>query len=150
MTHTYICYRVHVIFSTAERRRLINPRIESELWKYIGGVARNYDMKAHAVGGVEDHIHILLAMPPTMSLAKAVQVIKANSSRWMKAKGCSEFAWQQGYAAASVSFSNQEKVAKYILRQREHHARQSSEAEWEEFLRKNILKPMPSLRDSDS
>jgi putative transposase len=149
MSHTYVCLRFHVIFSTAQRRPFIDPKLESELWKYIGGVARNYGMKAHEVGGVEDHVHILLAIPPTISLAKGVQVIKANSSRWMKEKGRREFAWQQGYAAATVSLSIHEKVVAYIRNQREHHARQSSRAEFDAFLRRHLLNPMPSLRDSN-
>jgi putative transposase len=148
MSHNHVCTRFHIIFSTAHRRRMIDKDIELELWKYIGGIARNCGMTAHQVGAIEDHIHILL--PPTMTLAKAVGVIKANSSRWMKERGCREFGWQAGYAAATVSLSIHDKVATYIRGQREHHKRQSSQAEFEAFLRKRLLDPMPSLRDSET
>src|SRR5262245_23150101 len=114
MSHAYVCNKVHIIFSTIGRRRLIRDELQTELWKYIGGIARAYDMKALRVGGVEDHVHILLSLPATMPVAQAVQVIKANSSRWLKGKGVSEFAWQKGYAVGTVSASALERVSAYI------------------------------------
>ena len=136
MAHSYVSQKSHIIFSTAGRRPTIHAGIQPELWKYIGGVARAYGMKAQKVGGVEDHVHILLSMPPTISIAKAVQVIKANSSRWMKGKVVG-FAWQKGYASGSVSASRIESVFRYIANQGTHHRRQTFEDELLEFLEKH-------------
>jgi REP element-mobilizing transposase RayT len=138
MSHAYICNKAHIIFSTAGRRKWIREEVQPELWKYIGGVARAYGMKAQKVGGVEDHVHILLSIPATISVAKAVQVIKANSSRWMKTK-VRQFAWQKGYAAGSVSASRIEPVSQYIANQRQHHQRQTFEDELLEFLKRHRI-----------
>lgn len=74
------------------------------MWSYIGGICKAENIFVHAIGGMDDHIHLLLQIPPVLSLAKAVNVIKANSSRWMNDLG-RQFAWQQGYGAFSVSAS---------------------------------------------
>jgi putative transposase len=143
MSHSYICNKAHIIFSTAGRRKWIPEEVQPELWKYIGGVARAYGMKAQKVGGVEDHVHILLSIPATMSVAKAVQVIKANSSRWMKIK-VKLFAWQKGYAAGSVSASRIEQVSRYISNQKQHHRKQTFENELLEFLQKHGIEYDPA------
>ncbi len=102
MAHSYVCVYVHVVFSTKDRRPLI-PEEKTRLpWKYLGGIANNYGTKALAAGGMPDHVHILLSLASEMSVAKAVNVLKSNSSKWMRAQS-RQFAWQEGYAAFSVS-----------------------------------------------
>ena len=81
MANSYISLYVHYVFSTKERLPLILPELQNRLWAYIGGIARKNKMKALAVGGTEDHIHILLSLPATMSISKAIQLIKGNSSK---------------------------------------------------------------------
>ena len=87
-------------------------------------------------GGTSNHAHLLIALPATMALAKAVQVLKANSSRWLGEHGL-DFAWQEGYGAFSVSASSVAAVRRYIEHQTEHHAKYSFEDEFLSFLRKS-------------
>lgn len=84
MPHSYVSALYHIVFSTKGRRKSITPTIADRLWPYIGGIARENGMRALAVGGVEDHAHLLLALPATMALAKAVQLLKGTSSRWLR------------------------------------------------------------------
>src|SRR5205823_5532535 len=95
MSHTYARNYVHVIFSTRERHRKLLAPIRPELWAYIRGIACNYGIHLAAIGGTEDHVHILMALPPKLSLAHALCAIKANSSKWMNENG-HLFSWQGG------------------------------------------------------
>jgi putative transposase len=136
MPHSYICCLVHVVFSTAERRPLIGEEIRDRLHAYIGGMARENRMAGIAVGGVADHVHVLLSIPRTIPVAKAVQLLKGGSSKWLyetfpESKG---FAWQEGYAAFSVGISQREKTVAYIQGQAEHHKRISFAEEFAKFL----------------
>src|SRR5882724_10662193 len=83
MPHTYVSDLVHCVFSTKELRKLIRPETQSDLWSFIGGIARKNGFKALIVGGTEDHVHILLSLLAVMPLAKAVQLLKGAPSRWM-------------------------------------------------------------------
>ena len=133
MSHTYCSNRLHVIFSTKDRKRRISPEIQPRLWGYIAGIARHHGFEAIKVGGAEDHVHALLVLPPSMPLAKAVQLLKGSSSKHLnetRAAG-DHFAWQEGYGAFSVSASQTQSVMHYIENQPAHHARRSFE---EEFL----------------
>jgi len=138
MSHTHVSVRVHCIFSTKERRKIIPIEMQPRLWGYIGATATKLGMKTFAVGGIEDHAHALIALPPTMMLSEAIQKIKANSSRWMGEQGI-EFAWQEGYGAFSVSISRMDETIAYIQKQHEHHKRKSFEEEWAEILRRHGL-----------
>lgn len=99
---------------------MIPDNLQEALWRYIRGIGRNHGIAIDAVGGMEDHVHLLLLLPAKMDIAKAVQTLKANSSRWMR-QSVSGFRWQDGYAAVSVSASNARAVAEYIEHQQEHH-----------------------------
>ena len=79
MAHSYLCCLVHVVFSTAGRRPLIREAMQERLHAYLGGIARENEMAALAVGGVEDHVHLLLSLSRTVSVSKAVQLLKAGS-----------------------------------------------------------------------
>jgi len=127
MGHTYICNRIHVVFSTEGRKPLINEDIQPRLWAYMGGVARNLELTVHALNGIEDHVHLLVSLPGTNGLSKMVQSVKANSSRWMRQNGISKFTWQEGFGAFSVSESNMAVTMRYIARQKEHHKKFLSE-----------------------
>ena len=133
MSHSYICCLIHVVFSTADRRPVIRQDALQRLHAYIGGIARKNEMAALAVGGVADHVHTLLSLSRTVAVAKAVQLLKAGSSKWLEesCQGLSGFAWQEGYAAFSVSTSQRDKVVDYILRQAEHHKRMSFAEEFQ-------------------
>jgi REP element-mobilizing transposase RayT len=92
---------------------------------------------AIAVGGIADHVHILLLLPPTMALSTAVQKIKANSSRWIHEQTGRRFEWQEGYAAFSVSISQTNATVDYILRQKEHHQRREFGEELAKILKRH-------------
>jgi REP element-mobilizing transposase RayT len=128
MAHTYSAILLHVVFSTKERRSLIQE--PPKLWAYVAGIARNLAFEPLAVGGTENHLHLLLRLPTSVSVAEAAQKLKANSSRWLKENG-SWLGWQEGYGVFTVSPSNVDAVRRYIQNQPEHHRRSSFE---EEFL----------------
>lgn len=104
----------------------------------MAGIARNHGFEAVKIGGVEDHVHSLFLIPPTIPLAKAVQILKACSSKRLNDIGEAgkDFAWQEGYGAFSVSASHTDEVIKYIENQPAHHAKRSYEDEFLEFLKK--------------
>lgn len=137
MSHTYISDLVHCVFSTKQRRNLIGDDVRDDLWAFLGGIARKNGFKALIVGGTENHVHILLSLPATMPLAKAMQLIKGASSRWMNEKGAGDFAWQEGYGAFTVGISQKEHTMAYIRSQAEHHRKRSFEEEFLGFLKKH-------------
>jgi putative transposase len=136
MSHSYSTVLIHLVFSTKGRRRLIKPDIEPRLWAYIVGIGRNHGIMVHAVGGIEDHLHVLYDLPPTLSRADSIRTIKANSSRWMT-QFSPHFAWQKGSGSFSVSVSNKAAVMHYIAGQREHHKKISFEDEFIALLKKH-------------
>jgi putative transposase len=138
MSHTYIFDLVHVVFSTKNRRNLIPTDTHERLWSFLGGIARKNGFKAIAIGGTENHVHILLSLPATIALAKAVQLIKGASSKWMNTLG-HNFAWQKGYGAFTVGVSGQADTIHYINSQQEHHRKRSFEEEFVAFLAKHKI-----------
>jgi REP-associated tyrosine transposase len=104
VSHAFVKNHIHLVFSTKDRTKSIAKDVQPELWSYMAGICRNQGMAAIAINGMEDHTHLPFHLPPTMSLAKAVQLIKANSSKWMNEHG-RRFAWQEGYSAFGVSVS---------------------------------------------
>jgi putative transposase len=133
---------IHIIFSTKERKLFIDKEIKSDLYAYISGIAKIHDSHIHEIGGVEDHIHILLVLPRTVPLSKLIEEIKKSSSKWCKTRGIryKEFAWQKGYAAFSIGQSNIEALRQYIQNQEKHHEKISSKDEYRNFLIKyNVL-----------
>jgi len=138
MSHSYSSNRVHLIFSTKNREKRLSEELQPRLWPYMAGIARNHGFEAIKIGGVEDHVHALLLLPPTIPLAKAIQVLKACSSKWLNDTGVAgrNFAWQEGYGAFSVSASQSDDVVRYIENQPAHHTRRSYEEEFLDFLKK--------------
>ena len=139
MGNSYISLYIHYIFSTKERLPLIVPEIQDRLWSYMGGVARQNNMKALAVGGMPDHIHILMSLPGTLSISKAIQIIKGNSSKWINEtfEIPGRFSWQKGYGAFSINISILQDTIRYIENQAVHHRRKSFKEECLDFLTKN-------------
>ncbi len=144
MANTYAALYFHVIFSTKNREKTIRRDIESRVWAYLGGIARENGFQAIAVGGTENHVHLLLSLPPTLAVSKAVQLLKGGSSKWIKdtfppGPGVKHFAWQDGYAAFSVSQSQLGGVEKYVLGQPAHHRVKTFEEEYRAFLAKHAI-----------
>ena len=133
MSHTHASVLVHCVFSTKQRASLIHD--PEALWRYLAVVAEDNKITLLAAGGTTNHIHLLLAVPPVLPLAKAVQELKGNSSRWLHEHG-HQFAWQEGYGAFSVSQSQRQTVIDYIGNQAEHHKKWSFEQEFMTLLRK--------------
>ena len=142
MGHTYTTIRLHIVFATLGRRPLILPDVQPRLWDYLGGLGKNHDIPIHAIGGIENHVHMMISAPPAIAVSKIVKTFKAYSSKWMNegAMKGGRFAWQEGYAAFSVSQSNAEKVAEYIRRQVEHHKTHAFEDELRALLVRNGVK----------
>ena len=136
MADTYSKVLVHCVFSTKERRPCIPD--PPSLWSYVRGVARNLGVDAVAVGGTDNHVHLLLRIPPTVTVAGVIRAVKANSSRHLREQGL-RFAWQDGYSAISVSPSQVRPVANYVQRQPQHHAHRSFEDEYTGILRKSAV-----------
>ena len=139
MSHSYVQCRLHCIFSTKNRRNLIPADVQPRLWAYIGGIARENEMTALAIGGTANHAHVLLAIPGTIAIAKALQLIKGGSSLWLHETfpALREFAWQEGYATFSVSASRIDETIRYIQQQDEHHRTLSFEDEFKRFLERH-------------
>jgi putative transposase len=130
MAHTSTHNYIHIVFGTKERGYLIANDFQPKLWRYIAGICRNHDILPFIVGGMPDHVHALVRVPPVLPLAKAVSVIKANSSRWIREHG-TRFSWQEGYGAFSVSSSSLRVVEKYIRDQEIHHRKMNFADEYE-------------------
>jgi putative transposase len=141
--HSHTSLLFHCVFSTKDRLPLIPTPIKSRLWSYVGGIARVNDMKALAVGGIRDHLHVLLSLPPTMAIAKAVQLLKAGSSKWMHEQRVTQSEWQVGYGAFTIGISQVAATKNYILHQEKHHAKKSFAQEWQIFLRRHGLVEHP-------
>ena len=139
MAHTYATLLVHVIFSTKDRRPVLDADLSARLFPYVGGIVRELGGKLMTVGGMPDHIHLLLSLSPTHALSEVMRTVKANSSRWVHEAWAerSAFAWQTGYGAFSVSRSNQDQVRQYIENQAEHHRQLSFKEEFTAFLKRH-------------
>jgi putative transposase len=115
----------------------IPPDFQPQLWSYVAGICKNHGIRAHSIGGATDHI-LLIQLPQTLPLAKAVLTIKSNSSRWAHTQS-HEFAWHDGYAAFSVSASQIPAVLRYIQNQPAHHNKMSFAAEFLTLLKKHNI-----------
>jgi putative transposase len=132
---------IHLIFSTKNRLPTIKPAIQGELHLYLAAILRNDSCPALEVGGARDHVHLLFGLARTASVATLVKELKASSSRWLKTKsaGASDFAWQSGYGAFSVSQSEVDRVAAYIRDQGRHHETLTFEEEYRRLLMKHQI-----------
>ena len=140
MSHTYCCALFHCVFSTKERRKTIAPEIQPRLWAYMGGIAREHQMKALGVGGMEDHVHLLLSLPSSLPIATAMREIKSASSHWMhETFALKDFEWQEGYGAFSIGWVQAESALAFIASQEEHHRKRDFQAEFIAFLKKHRM-----------
>lgn len=139
MSHTYVSELVHVVFSTKGRQCLIPCDAQERLWSFPGGIARKNGFKTIAVGGISNHVHVLMSLPATIPLAKAVQLLKGGSSKWLNETPGRHFEWQQGYGAFSLGISQQEQTVAYINSQAEHHKKRDFEDEFVAFLKKHNI-----------
>ena len=135
--HTFSRNYVHVIFGTGtkDRRKTITQELQTRLWAYLAGIGKNHDIGMLAVGGTGDHVHILLHLPHKIPLAKAVLLLKSNSSKWMNE--VTEFSWQEGYGDFSVNASNLEAVIRCVRNRQKHYRQLGFEEELRAILQKH-------------
>jgi len=138
---SYVCSYLHCVFSTKDRRPFISAQLRERLWPFLGGIARQHEMKAISIGGVQEHVHLLLSLPATMPISKAMQLIKGGSSKWVHESFPDQrlFAWQEKYGAFSVSVSQVDKLIKYIENQEPHHRKMSFQEEFVALLKKHNI-----------
>jgi putative transposase len=141
MANTYTSLHYHIVFSTKNRELWIEPDIEQRIWAYLGGIAKQNKMKPLEIGGMDDHVHVLLGAPAVLAPAKIAQLIKGGSSVWVhetfpQMKG---FGWQDGYGVFAVSKSNVPSVSEYIQGQREHHRAKSFQEKYRELLKRHEI-----------
>ncbi len=138
MANTLVKIYVHVVFHVKKTRIIMRKADLPRIFEYIGGILRNHDSMALAVGGIENHVHILMTLPKTQTLSDLVRTVKAVSSGWIKSIDpdyYNAFAWQDGYGAFSVSSSVLANTVKYINGQEEHHKTDTYEDEYRRFLK---------------
>lgn len=141
MSNSYSSLYFHCVFSTKLRQKFITPELQKRLYPYIAGIARENKMKLLSVGGMPDHIHLLLSLPKTLSVSKSLQIIKGGSSKWIHETfpAHHEFVWQKGYGAFSLGVSEIERTRKYIENQSEHHKQRDFKKEFLLFLARNRI-----------
>jgi REP element-mobilizing transposase RayT len=132
---------VHLIFSTKNGQRFIDDTERPELERYLAGILTAHDCKAIQIGAQPDHVHILFLLSRTISISDFVREVKTGSGKWLRAKGSgyTEFYWQRGYGAFSVSESVLPQVIEYVQNQDEHHRRLSFQDEFRAFCAKHGL-----------
>jgi REP element-mobilizing transposase RayT len=132
---SYISIHLHIVFATKNRRAIIDQSWRSRLHEYLGGTVNGLDAIAQGIGGVEDHVHLLIGFKATHQLSDFMRELKKASSKWVHDEiGLSEFAWQDGYSAFSVSPTARPGVQRYIANQEEHHRNKSHKEELIELL----------------
>ncbi len=141
MANTYTSLNIHYVFSTKNRTPILVGNMRERLWAFMGGIARENGMKARCIGGITDHVHLLVSMPTTLSTAKGIQLIKGGSSAWVHETfpEMRNFAWQEGYGAFSVSVSHLAETIAYIENQEEHHRHKSFQEEYLAFLKRHEI-----------
>jgi putative transposase len=146
--HTYNSIHVHCVFAGNGRRAWFNDTVRQRLYEYLAVTARRLGMHLVRAGGTPDHVHLLLRIPASMSVAVAIQKLKANSSRWLRTTFPETrlFAWQEGYGAFSIGASQVNDTVAYIDAQMKHHAHLDFAAELRAFLRRHGFADLPSAR----
>jgi REP element-mobilizing transposase RayT len=137
MSSTYLSLHYHIVFGTKDRRQLIRPEWQSRFHDYLGGTIRGLGGITQAVGGATDHVHLLIGIKATHCLADVMRELKKASSFWVHDEiGDRAFAWQEGYAAFTVSATARASVRTYIENQPEHHRQKSFREELLELLQR--------------
>jgi REP element-mobilizing transposase RayT len=137
MANTYVNNIVHIVFHTKAKTSDVLDEDLMRLHQYIGGIVKGTGAVLIAVGGMPDHVHLLVSLPKTMALSDFVRMVKAESSRWIKTLNTHHygtFSWQEGYGAFSVSASVVPRVVNYIRNQASHHKGKSFMDEYKSFL----------------
>jgi REP element-mobilizing transposase RayT len=134
-TYTQVIY--HIVFATKHRERVLDKPRRDDLFRYIWGIIKNHDSHLFRINGVEDHVHILTSLHPTVALADLVKAIKTGSSKWIKEeKVFPQFShWQEGYGAFTHSICEKDALIEYIKNQEAHHGREDFLDEYRNLLK---------------
>jgi REP element-mobilizing transposase RayT len=129
---------IHIIFSTKERRPLLDPETRPRLHAYLATVARNAGCECYRAGGVADHVHLAIRLARTLTIADLIENLKTSSSKWLKTQSpaLASFSWQRGYGCFSVGPSGMAALCTYIDNQEKHHAKRTFQEEFRVFLKK--------------
>lgn len=145
MANSFTELQYHCVFSTKNREKLILPSIEQKVWAIIAKSAQAHGMQARRVGGIENHVHLLIAIPKTLAVAEAMKRLKGGSSKAINDSDLVEgrFQWQDGYSAFTVSTSVVSDLIHYIANQRDHHRVRTFEEEYKALLDKHHVEYDP-------
>ena len=137
MTHTYRVHQFHLVWSTKNRQNSIEKSFQKRLYDYMGGVIKEHKGYLLEIGGIANHVHLLLSLSNLDNYSSIIRNVKAGSSHWIRRTipAAKEFEWQEGYGSFVVQFANIEFVKKYIANQEEHHRACTYEEEYLEFLK---------------
>ena len=128
----------HIVFATKYRKSSIKEQIQKRLYEYIGGTLRAKKGQLIEIGGVEDHVHILAGLSPTLAVSDVIRDVKASPSKWMREEGKIEsFQWQKGFGAFTASYDRVDAIRNYIRNQKEHHKTKTFQEEYIEFLERH-------------
>jgi len=138
---SYVSSYYHCVFSTKHRQPQIDPGLRQRLWPFLGGIARQHRIKPIAIGGIPDHVHLLLSLPSTLPIAEAMQLLKGGSSKWVHDTFPQRnlFGWQIKYGAFSTSVSLLDNTIEYINTQEEHHRKMTFQEEFLALLKKHAI-----------
>jgi putative transposase len=141
MPQSFVSLHHHLVFSTKNRALLIDDNLQPRLFEYMGGIARDLNTVLVTAGGIEDHVHLLVSIRQDIAIADLMRILKAGSSKWIHETFSQkrDFAWQAGYGAFAVSFSQVPAVKQYLATQREHHRQQSFQEEFITMLDKHEI-----------
>ncbi len=148
MASTYLSLHYHLVFGTKNREPLIGTPWRDRLHKFLGGTITGIGGHSQGIGGTADHVHLLVGLKATHCLADVLRELKKVSSSWIRDElSQSSFAWQEGYAAFTVSTTSREAIQNYIANQEEHHRVRSFREEFVEMLRKAGIEFEPKYLD---
>ncbi len=139
MPQSFVSAHYHVMFSTKARTASIDGAWRERLYEYVGGILRELKSPLLAAGGIPDHVHLLVSLSKELAISDAMRVVKTHSSGWIHDTfpSAHDFAWQAGYGAFTVSYSNLSRVKQYIANQAEHHRARDFKDEFRVFLRRH-------------
>lgn len=137
MGSTYHSLHFHIVFATKNREPFIHADWRPRLHEYLGGTVKGLGGVPEAIGGVEDHVHLLISLKTTAAPAEIVRELKKAASVWAAEHHCKGFAWQEGYGIFSVSWTHVDVVRNYIANQEEHHRKSGFQDEFKRMLERN-------------
>ncbi len=142
MADTYSQIYIQLVFAVKGRQSLITENMEAPLYKYISGIIENQKQKLYIIGGMPDHVHILVSINPSVAISALVREIKEHSTKFINSQNLivGKFQWQEGFGAFSYSKSQVPNVIEYIKNQKQHHAQKTFKDEYLEILNKNEIK----------